>query len=351
MALEDKCIVVTEDGQTKEIGDLVEARQQVQRIYASYQRSHPPITPHNDEDYRRIDEGFTALASGRIKQGTLLLGPVTQTYKQVGTIYSLYLRSIVYRTYEEVDAAYRVTSLSYRWITSGLSQIVMGHKLAAALMATKTNKDAIEMVRPPWRGFVINLPNGLLKCPGVDVEVRYLSVGVDNNNLWSIGFGNDDTLGSSVGSYNISLSALLEEDFIDELVVEKDDRIPFQLAGRLVVGTCLLMADPQYVTPPRGMRRTSGAKAPIALSPATYKIGAPVLIDCRKEIVAAQQGAGSSAPPTVRFIVRGHWKAQPHGPGRTFRKTMWIQPYWKGEEGMPVLVRPHVIKKDAPTEV
>ncbi|MBI4918178.1 MAG: hypothetical protein HY825_20240 [Acidobacteria bacterium] len=37
----------------------------------------------------------------------------------------------------------------------------------------------------------------------------------------------------------------------------------------------------------------------------------------------------------VRWIVRGHWRNQPCGPGRMQRELIWICPYWKGPEGAP----------------
>lgn len=31
-----------------------------------------------------------------------------------------------------------------------------------------------------------------------------------------------------------------------------------------------------------------------------------------------------------RWLVRGHWRQQAHGPGRTQRRATWIDPYIKG---------------------
>jgi hypothetical protein len=35
---------------------------------------------------------------------------------------------------------------------------------------------------------------------------------------------------------------------------------------------------------------------------------------------------------SVRFMVRGHWRTQPWGPGRTFKRLKWIPPHWNGPE-------------------
>lgn len=37
------------------------------------------------------------------------------------------------------------------------------------------------------------------------------------------------------------------------------------------------------------------------------------------------------------WIVRGHWRQQPYGPGRSLVKAIWIGPYTKGPEDAPLL--------------
>lgn len=40
-----------------------------------------------------------------------------------------------------------------------------------------------------------------------------------------------------------------------------------------------------------------------------------------------------------RWIVRGHWRQQPYGEGRSLVHPVWIAPYVKGPDGLPVKVR------------
>ena len=54
------------------------------------------------------------------------------------------------------------------------------------------------------------------------------------------------------------------------------------------------------------------------------KLDAKVIEDARSLV----PGRGFSVKR--RFTVRGHWRNQPHGPGRKLRKKIWIQPHWKG---------------------
>ncbi len=46
----------------------------------------------------------------------------------------------------------------------------------------------------------------------------------------------------------------------------------------------------------------------------------------------------------ARFIVRGHWRNQAHGKGRTQRKIIWIKPHFKEPEITEVVNRPYVVK-------
>jgi hypothetical protein len=39
---------------------------------------------------------------------------------------------------------------------------------------------------------------------------------------------------------------------------------------------------------------------------------------------------------SVRFVVRGHWKRQAYGTGRSKRKTIYVAPFMKGPEGAPL---------------
>lgn len=50
-----------------------------------------------------------------------------------------------------------------------------------------------------------------------------------------------------------------------------------------------------------------------------------------------------SMPPTCadptfhhRWLVRGHWRQQPYGPGRAFKRPVWIAPFVKGPDDAPL---------------
>jgi len=60
------------------------------------------------------------------------------------------------------------------------------------------------------------------------------------------------------------------------------------------------------------------------------------VIALRKSAVErVESGEGTGSKLKVRFVVRGHAKLQPCGPGRADRKLIWIDPFVKGPEDAP----------------
>lgn len=63
------------------------------------------------------------------------------------------------------------------------------------------------------------------------------------------------------------------------------------------------------------------------------------------------RGSGEPGEPTIwhhRWIVRGHWRMQPHGQGRQQRRPVWIAPFVKGPEDAPMLGGDKVYVFDQP---
>ena len=57
---------------------------------------------------------------------------------------------------------------------------------------------------------------------------------------------------------------------------------------------------------------------------------------------AATESRGGSVAWTHRWMVHGHWRDQPCGPGRTSRRVIWIDDYIKGPADKPLDVRPTI---------
>ena len=61
-----------------------------------------------------------------------------------------------------------------------------------------------------------------------------------------------------------------------------------------------------------------------------YRVGRPIRLgpEIREALEHRQGTAGWKI--AQRFIVRGHWRNQAHGPRHQLRTRKWIQPHWKG---------------------
>ena len=245
---------------------------------------------------------------------------------------------------------------SSSWADHGFPVVQMGHKYAAALMATAIPDLPINA---PWPAFYLEVPRGLLhtkslggtRCDIYGILVAqhmHLTLGT----AWSFVAFSDGAGAESpdLHRYSQPLSALLEK----QLKVQEGPQYPFDLPldtqddrtllmlTRLVLNTCLAMSDPRLV---KGVGKQASARgassrgSPIPTA-RIFKVGMPVTIDCREELKAFLSGAKRD-PLSVQFMVRGHWRNQAHGQGMQEHRLTWIEPYWKGPEDSPILKRSH----------
>lgn len=72
--------------------------------------------------------------------------------------------------------------------------------------------------------------------------------------------------------------------------------------------------------------------------PTVWTIGRNVTVskelkDATDALIVGTHNAVTGVSPKVRFMVRGHFRRQPHGFQRTLLKLIWIEPFMKGPEG------------------
>jgi len=246
-----------------------------------------------------------------------------------------------------------------RWVDQGCPRVVFDSKYASLLMATDVGRDMVDKIVFPWKAFLLEMPEGLLSI--TDAEdvlhgIRKVYVHVmraerhdfDTLNvvamtehglqLWRHGLKPEELTTAKVcGAGNWDFGFKTDS---------RDDRV-LNLVGRLVISMCVAMSDPDnYRKQKPGRkkkgRRTNGKpKTKTSELPEiqTFVIGRPTKINCRQALVDYVEGRGTRKSPTVRFLVRGHWKFQPYGPGRSLRKLIQIEPYWKGPEEAKILAR------------
>lgn len=216
-------------------------------------------------------------------------------------------------------------------------------------MSTSVSSD-IE-IRPPWKSFYIELPVGLLWIRN-DAQERRDIVGVlasisDDGNTWyweALIQEGDTTLFGHARLFENAKES--EGEFASsafDIGIGLHEERVCMLIQRTIANVCLAVTDPSNVSPGNKVARTGssrGARFPLYR---IYRLGRRVDIDCRAALASYLTGERRD-PLAVQFLVRGHWRNQACGPALTERKTIWIEPYWKGSEGAPINMRPHMLK-------
>lgn len=119
-------------------------------------------------------------------------------------------------------------------------------------------------------------------------------------------------------------------------LVELPDGAPAPVFAALA-SAWLLMQQPQLV---ERMRERADKSVRAAYARAQRPDPTVTVIDLRRLYVpdVSDKDAGDSGRHyRHRWVVSGHWRNQPHGPGRALRRQIWIPAYVKGPDGAPLL--------------
>lgn len=235
------------------------------------------------------------------------------------------------------------------WASSGFQVIEPTESLAASLMSTE-----VRGVTPtaPWPSFAVMVPTGLVAIEGPDgpSDVVAILINVSKCQTRTVRIDAYSLCGVSVHSCFEDLDALAEKDRacndgyvhgpLDLHMVSMDERAN-QMIYRLLVGLMLELerSPPGSEHAQRRPRRFAMRKGKSVAS--HWALIRPVTVDCRASVREFVAMGGSA--PTVRTMVRGHWKRQVCGPGGTDRRLVRIEPYWRGPDDGPVAVRSHVV--------
>jgi hypothetical protein len=232
---------------------------------------------------------------------------------------------------DETDVAQAHSRVSFAacWAACGFPQVLLPHRLAASLMATKIPAEALPEVESPWTCFMVAVPDGLLSLP-----IHGVGLIVDPARPVRVLFAGDCYAGAEAGSLRELVAASLADDgpTADAL----------RLALRLVLGVCVELDSDHHRqaiaaggSPGRIHRR---GKEPVSW---TYRLTRDVKVDCRAWVRDYCLHGGKS--PTVQSLVRGHHRRQRCGPDGALRKWIHVEPYWRGPEDAPIAVRSHVL--------
>ena len=255
----------------------------------------------------------------------------------------------------------RMAGWAATWARQGFPSVQMHHKYAAALVATVVPE--ITPIRPPWPCFLVRVPDGLISLVGMTDrqphDVRLLLC-VHMAERWSFtAIADDNTLLNQFcrttqvlahGVINDGKRIDPEDIFSSNL--DDQDKRASSCIGRLLLNMALAMSDPtklraigkSHNTPPPPIDALGRFYHQPDLRERIFEVGEPVRVDCRESVRGYVLGQTQHLK-ALRFLVRGHWRNQAHGPAQSLRAMRWIEPYWKGDSDAPVLVRPHDLQR------
>lgn len=225
-------------------------------------------------------------------------------------------------------------ALYAEWYELGMPRVVVGHKHAASLMCTTMHADDIPDLVAPWHVFMIDVPSGMIRTgEGANVS-RMLAFDLVEDGVRSVSaivLPDDD---------DSRMASLEPAESVRELTAENMKANPCELLlARYMTGVVIEMSGSPSGTVygQKLSRKTDPRGNPVTH---TFVLRRDVKVDCRPAVASYLTGARGTSP-SVQTLVRGHWKRQPIGPGRSDRKWTHIEPYWRGPEDAPIALRPH----------
>lgn len=254
------------------------------------------------------------------------------------------------------DEMLRILLQSAGWARDGFHQILVGHKQAAALMVTAVSEDMVEHVHMPWPSLYIEIPPDLLSFdpdPGTEARVRIHGILANRIEV------------SPADSY-IFLMALVDGNFVslpgrdfeyfargtrqahwDDNGDEKASSVNVRTTNlllRLFVNVCMAMTSPDNYSKRKSAGWGKKKRQESTPQVSQYILRMPVKFDFRPALSSFVHNRQSGRELSVQFLVSGHWRRQACGPNRSERKTIWIEPFWKGPEAGSIAISPRIVE-------
>lgn len=222
------------------------------------------------------------------------------------------------------------------WAHAGYNVFDLGNDFVAAMLLTDPRAIDFELLRAPFPGILVTIPAGFVAgvegLPYTKLHLYYVDgswglYATDGVHVLDTHVAEGQTLSWEIFE---GLKGGAIED-VDDAAIRSIRQIAF---GMLAYVTAVERAIEERPAPTPKKR----AKDEDRLRPRVYDVGRVVKIDPIL-VKYARAGAREIALQLKhRFIVRGHYRNQPHGPGRRDRKSIWIEPFFKGpEEGAKIV--------------
>lgn len=259
--------------------------------------------------------------------------------------------------------ALRFATFALAWAEHAFQKIVTTHTFAAALMCSDATHEAVEDIHIQWKAFMVVVPNGMLAIDALPdgrsgADFTRILIHVQDDGVAHIMIYDPSAAEHRqrvMSNSNATLADLLystPDQFLDSSGRRKPGDIEqrvLKMAKRLVIGLLLsLQHQDNFKT--RSVAPRYGKKSREVEEPAhrITTVGRPLKVDARGAVARYLQNADGGGrkkgmPPSMQVLVRGHFKRQVMGVARSLRKTIWVEPYWRGPEDAPILTRPKLI--------
>jgi hypothetical protein len=267
-------------------------------------------------------------------------------------VLGLVLRNLLPVLRERPFTAERWVELG-RWTECGRPRIHVAGEQAAALMLSDLSDEQLDALGAPWPAFRIMLAEPLAvgedaaRVGHVDVH-RFkatLPHAVDDgkwllSSEWGARTASAGGASAKLVYHQLPFAESLPAALRDprEVELRPEEARVMTLLSRLVLNLCFALraepsGEPVAVLGPRTRRRKGEKRRRVVSIASTqdFELRWSPGVDVRAHVSDYLSGAAKRVYK-VRWIVRGHWRSQPHGPERSLRRLTWIAPHWKGPE-------------------
>lgn len=238
----------------------------------------------------------------------------------------------------------------YRWADGGLATITTRHDYASALMLTERKSTDLDDIIVPWKTFRTMIPDGLVKYHSSHIVGDEKECSINRLIVGELGPENYQILGiiTDPSGYN-SLLPIVKGPSIDSILYYQHEETAFNMCINLVHGLLRTMQHTRNWKETEKKNKFGVIRQSMRRPPPTHRnvvCGKPMNVNLTpvvKSIIRGELKRGPKIPSMFQCQVRGHFKRQVIGIGRTGRKVVWIEPYWRGHEDAPIMVRDYRI--------
>lgn len=228
------------------------------------------------------------------------------------------------------------------WARSGYNVFDLSPDFVAAMLLTDPGEIDLPSVKLPFGGMLFMIPDQFAKGAEGTSYTKIHVVEVDDSRTFEGGpaaadgekipaivvYATDGARILSTVAPREELSWAALEELPDEVALDADKEarktIQRVVFGALAYATAVERAITERFPAPKKAREKQSIKH--------WTIGREIKISPELVRVARSGAREIAFQIKSRFMVRGHYRNQAHGPNHALRTSKWIAPFWKGPE-------------------